>query len=57
MSYKNTGFIYTEGKIPGGHIFLQQVHSDGFVEDCSNSSVVPMELLQSCTKPLILCPV
>ena len=27
-------------------------HNDGLVQDCSNSSVLAMELLQSCTKPL-----
>ena len=26
---------------------------DDFVQDCSNSSVLVMELLQSCTKPSI----
>ena len=26
---------------------------DGLVQECSNSSVLAMELLQSCTKPLI----
>ena len=26
-------------------------HVDGFVEDCSNSSVLAMQLLQSCNKP------
>ena len=26
---------------------------DGLVQDCSNSSVLAMELLQSCAKPLI----
>ena len=26
---------------------------DGLVQDCSNSSALPMELLQSCTKPWI----
>ena len=25
---------------------------DGLVQDCSNSSALAMELLQSCTKPL-----
>ena len=30
-----------------------QEHSDGLVLDCSNSSAIAMELLQSCTKPLI----
>ena len=29
-------------------------HLDGFVQDCSNSSVAAMELLQSCTEPPIL---
>ena len=28
---------------------------DGLVQDCSNSSVLAMELLQSCTKPSIFC--
>ena len=28
-------------------------HIDGLVQDCSNSSVQAMELLQSCTKPSI----
>ena len=26
---------------------------DGLVQDCSNSNVLAMELLQSCTKPLL----
>ena len=29
------------------------VHFDGLVQDCSNSSALAMELLQSCTKPSI----
>ena len=29
------------------------VHIDGLVQDCSNSSALAMELLQSCTKPSI----
>ena len=29
-------------------------HIDGLVQDCSNSSALAMELLQSCTKPSIL---
>ena len=29
------------------------VYIDGFVQDCSNSSVLAMEFLLSCTKPLI----
>ena len=28
-------------------------YTDGLVQDCSNSSVLAMELLQSCTQPLI----
>ena len=30
-----------------------KVHIDDLVQNCSNSSVLAMELLQSCTKPLI----
>ena len=30
-----------------------QKHIDGLVQDCSNSSALAMELLQSCTKPSI----
>ena len=29
---------------------------DGLVQDCSNSSALAMELLQSCTKPWIYMP-
>ena len=28
-------------------------HIDGLVQDCSNSSVLAVQLLQSCTKPSI----
>ena len=28
-------------------------HIDGLVQDCSNSSALAEELLQSCTKPFI----
>ena len=31
-----------------------QYHVDGLVQDCSNSSALAMELLQSCTKPSML---
>ena len=34
-----------------GSIYL--FHIDGLVQDCSNSSALAMELLQSCTKPSI----
>ena len=30
-----------------------RAHIDGLVQDCSNSSALAMELLQSCTKPSI----
>ena len=32
---------------------LGVLHLDGLVQDCSNSSALALELLQSCTKPLI----
>ena len=32
---------------------MQGPYIDGLVQDCSNSSVLAMELLQSCTKPSI----
>ena len=31
-------------------------HVDGSVQDCTNSSALAMELLQSCTKPSMLHP-
>ena len=31
----------------------RQSHIDALVQDCSNASALAMELLQSCTKPLI----
>ena len=34
-------------------IVAKWCHIDGLVQDCSNSSALAMELLQSCTKPLI----
>ena len=34
---------------------ILKLYMDGLVQDCSNSSALAMELLQSCTKPLILC--
>ena len=36
------------------YIFYHTSHIDGLVQDCSNSSALAMELLQSCTKPSIL---
>ena len=32
---------------------LSVEHIDGLVQDCSNSSALAMELLQSCTKPSV----
>ena len=29
----------------------QEAHIDGSMQDCSNSSALEMELLQSCTEP------
>ena len=34
----------------------KMLHVDGLVQDCSNSSALAMELLHSCTKPLIWYP-
>ena len=36
-------------------VMLDHNSIDGFVQDCSKSIVVAMELLQSCTKPSIYC--
>ena len=36
-------------------IILPNIHIDGLVQDCSNSSALAMELLQSCTRPSISC--
>ena len=32
---------------------VYQDHTDGLVQDCSNSGALAMELLQSCSKPSI----
>ena len=34
-------------------ILILYLHVDGLVQDCSKSSALVMELLQSCTKPLM----
>ena len=36
------------------HKLISKHHVDGLVQDCSNSSALAMELLQSCTKPSML---
>ena len=36
-----------------GHNINIQLYVDGLVQDCSNSSALAMELLQSCTKSSI----
>ena len=33
------------------NVDIQKQPIDGLVQDCSNSSALAMELLQSCTKP------
>ena len=35
---------------------IGRLHIDGLEQDCSNSISNALELLQSCTKPLIWCP-
>ena len=30
---------------------MMETHIDGLAQDCNNSSVLAMELLQSCAKP------
>ena len=35
------------------HLLGAGIHINGLVQDCSNSSVLGLELLQSCTKPSI----
>ena len=39
--------------MPYGLIEFSQHYFDGLEQDCSNSSALVMELLQSCTKPAI----
>ena len=40
--------------IPAGRVMIKcRLHIDGLVQDCSNSSALALELLQSCTKPSI----
>ena len=36
-----------------GTVVTVKLHIDGLVQDCSNSSMLAMELLQSCTKSSI----
>ena len=35
------------------HLCLSEFHLDGLAQNCSDSSALAVELLQSCTKPLI----
>ena len=42
-----------ENRFKLGHMFISPSHINGLVQDCGNSIVLTMELLQSCTKPLI----
>ena len=36
-------------------LWVESASHNSLVQDCSNSSALAMELLQSCTKPLIYC--
>ena len=47
------GFAYEpEGELTGDWVELGRVDNiDGLVQDCSNSSALAMELLQSCIEP------
>ena len=38
-----------------GLLLHPSIYINGLVQDCSNSSALTMELLQSCAKPSILC--
>ena len=42
--------------ITARHIRLQKEGVNGLVQDCGNSSALALDLLQSCTKPLIWTP-
>ena len=46
--------IYPNGPVPSMKPEQNGGHFNGLVQDCSNSSALAMELLQSCTKPSIL---
>ena len=46
-TYDVTVIMYTD--------LLQRDHIDGLVQDCTNSSALAMDLLQSCTNPSTLC--
>ena len=49
--------FYTRGtkETTDGFDLQQLVHIDGLMQDCSYSSALAMELLQSCTKPSMSC--
>ena len=45
---------YTDKKFPQTGIYVHyEDNFDGLVQDCSNSSALAMELVQSCTEPSI----
>ena len=52
----NSSFSYIpdEGSTSRWKADTKGIHMDGLVQDCSNSSALAMELLQSCTKPSVL---
>ena len=45
--------LLTSAVSPGKSKIKRIRHIDGLVKDCSNSSGLAVELLQTCTKPLI----
>ena len=51
--------VNTSSGDPWCHYYYWKVkihcHLEGLVQDCSNSSANALELLQSCTKPCVLC--
>ena len=55
MGWFNTATIIRQWSISFYPCGLLIAYIDGLVEDCSNSRVLAMELLQSCTKPSIWC--
>ena len=51
QDYSNSNWQWKLPRLVPGHQYDQYI--DGLVQDCSNSSALAMELLQSCTKPLM----
>ena len=47
-------YIFYAGARSPGYYRIIRYHTNGLVQDCSNSSALAMELLQSCTEPSTL---